>query len=342
LLHNLLIDNRRLFDFVELPLDLYLDPARSALLDPTHKRLHEIAAAKPSLWRGAALSLGSVETSGDPGPDARDIARVRRLMQSVGAKACCEDVGFRTLSGRDLGYTEGMPRCASAARWIAARHSAAQEALGAPLLLQPSATSLGAPSADLDAASFLCELAANSDCRFVLDVRAFAHHAREAGIEPAEMAARLPRDRVAALVTSGESEKDWPLLSMLCERTDAQAIVVRRDRNLFPVDSILEAARRAAEALKNRPKRATTVCRAARPPAPIDLDDLLTLRAQQSAFIDACLDSRSDEASSGASAPPRRDLARIARHARFWHLWRERVDDLHKAKQIARFLSRGG
>ena len=323
-LHGALLAQRDAFDFVELPLDLYIDPARAALLDPAGARLEEIAAAKPCIWRGSALSLGSVESTADPSPDPRTIDRIRQLMAKAGAMGYSDVIGFRRLGESYLGFPQSMPYTETAARWIGARYAAARDALGRRFWLQLSPAAFAGPPAGLDAAAFLCRISAHADCEFVLDVADLARFAAEAGTGADEMARLLPGTRIGALVTSGEREEDWALLSFLSGRVEARSIVIRRNRHLFPLDAIGRTARRAGELLAGR-RGKPPVASPAPAPLPADPEGLADLRAYEMELIQYCLD------------PP--EGSALATSVQGWQVWRKRLEETYKAQQISQFLA---
>ena len=321
-LHEVLIARVDHYDFVELPLDLYIDPAQSALLDPKDARLLEIAAARPCIWRGSALSLGSVEVPNDPAPDPRVIDRIRQLMERVGTTHYSDMIGFRGLEGRDLGVPQSLPFTESAARWMAARYVAARDALGHSFLLQPVGDASGHAHA-----AFLRRVVSLADFALLLNVADLECVATETGVDPAEMANRLPLERISVLALSGTHENEWALLSELVAATAVRSIIIRRTRDLFPLDAIVDAARRARNVLGGERRPMTKQPESAEP-----LDDdpngLATLRSQQNALIDLCL---------GHTEPAEKMM--LASHLRPWQVWHERIADTHKARQIAQFLA---
>jgi uncharacterized protein (UPF0276 family) len=324
-LHAALLARLDAFDFVELPLEIYVDPAQSELLDPGEAKLRDIVAAKPCVWHGSVLSLGSVEAADDPALDGRLVERIRRLLWRTGTTQISEVIGFRRLAGRDLGEPQGLPYSATAARWVAARHAAARAALGHALSLQIATSGDAAPRTGWDAATFLRHIVAGAGCDLVLDTADLAHISAASGVEPAEIAQRLPLARIAMLATAGEREADWALLELLCGLAAPPAIVIRCRRNLYPLDALVSAARRAADLLAEHRGRT----RPSLPETTTGGDDpggLAELRAWQQEVIDDCV----------APAPARPALAA---RVRSWQTWRERVADTHKAQQIARFLA---
>jgi uncharacterized protein (UPF0276 family) len=328
-LHEVLIARVDHYDFIELPLDLYLDPAQCALLDPREARLREIAAARPCIWRGGALSLGSVERPDDPAPDPRVIDRIRRLMERTGTTRYSDVIGFRGLDGRDLGVPQSLAFTESAARWMAARYIAARDALGHSFLLQPAGGSSGHGHA-----AFLHRVVSLADCALLLDVADLDRIATATGAEPAEMANRLPHEHIAMLAISGTHENEWALLSAFVAVTAVRSIVIRRTHDLFPLDAIEETAHRARAVLTGERSLTTT-----RPESAEPLDDdpngLATLRSQQSELIGLCLNPA--QSPLGHIAPA--EEISLASRLRPWQVWRERIADTHKARQIAQFLA---
>jgi uncharacterized protein (UPF0276 family) len=324
-LHEALIARVDACDFIELPLDLYIDPARSALLDPMDARLRDIAAARPCVWRGSALSLGSVERPDDPTPDPFVIERIQRLMDRTGATQYSDVIGFRRLDGRDIGEPQTLPFTESAARWTAARFTAARDALGHSLSLQPAGCQIVSPRFGNDLADFLSRIVALAGCDLALDMTDLERIASATGDDPSAMVNRLPLEHVTMLACSGAHEAEWALLSRVAAITPARAIVIRRTRDLFPLDAIVSAADRARDIL---PRKRDPAAEPLADPLADEPDGLAALRSYQARTIDLCLGQTSAAAET-----------RLATHSRAWQAWHERVAETHKARQIAQFLA---
>ena len=336
-LHEALIARLDAYDFVELPLDLYIDPAQSALLDPSDAKLRDIAAARPCIWRGSALSLGSVQLPEDPAPDSLVIDRIRLLMQRAGTTRYSDVIGFRRLDDRDLGLAQSLSFSDAAARWMAARYNAACDALGHPFLLAPACWSVATPRSGCDLAGFLRRVVSLADCQLLLDVADLAFIAKETGVDPASLMSRLPHDRIAMLAASCTDDAEWALLSQLAAASAISAIVIRRTRDLFPLEAVTEAAHRARGLLTRtgHPKAQPSTAE----PLDNDPDGLAMLQAYERELIEFCLALASaappsflGEISPGAGT-------RLATELRPWQVWRERIADTHKAQQIAQFLA---
>ncbi len=305
-LHGAVMAQLAAFDFVELPLDLYADPARAALLDPGDERLQEIATARPCVWRGTALSIGSVEAGQASAFAPGLIRRIRRRLEQVGATRYTETIGFRRLAGDDLGTPQAMPMTEASAQWLAVRHRAASDALGVEVLLQPAAPAV-VPPTTLGEAAFLDRIATLSGCGLVLDVA-----------DLARLASALPTHCIRVLSLTGADAAEWQVVAAAAASVDT--IVLRRDRALFPLDTIGMDAARAAEILAG-PRHPATKPLPNRVPEPPDASALAELHAYQSDVM-----RHATERDTGLAS---------------WRNWRGQIDDLHKTEQIAAFLSRG-
>jgi uncharacterized protein (UPF0276 family) len=339
LLHEAVLGGRFAVDFAEIGIDAYVDSARFPLLDPEEERLRAIVAKGPCIWRGSALSLGSVETLDDAAPDGYRIERVRQFLDESGAGGYCETIGFRRLAERDIGAAQALPYRRIAAQWVAARFKAASDALGRELFLQLPATPLRPPPGDDDAFGFLRSIAELARCRFVLDIADLARFASEAGIAQDEIASRLPVGRIAAFVICGDGEEEWRLLASLTGALGAEAIIVRRERNLFPLDAIAAATSRAGELLRKKRRRAAAPTLPTSPPAALDRRELEALRAYQERFLACCLDAAQAASIPDFASDQPSEWTALARRAQSWQSWRERLADMHKARQIRQFLA---
>jgi uncharacterized protein len=339
LLHEALLARRVEFDFVEIALDHYVDCARFPLLDSEESRLHEIAGALPCIWHGSVLSLGSVETLDDASPDPRLIEHIRGLIEKTGARSYCETIGFRRLGGRDLGHAQSLPYTRTSAQWVAERYEAARQALGCPLVLELAASAVAAPRSEWDAMTFLQEVAGRADPRFMLDVADLARFAAEASLDPMDMMSRLPGERIAALVISSDSEEDWSLLSKLSVEISVRSILIRRSKNLFPLDGIGRAVSRAKELLARSKGHARTRSERSAAAYAVVPGELAALQAYQREFIDCCLDASQERAVPAFAADKTAEWAALATRVSAWQAWQKRLEDIHLTRQIRQFLA---
>jgi hypothetical protein len=160
-------------------------------------------------------------------------------------------------------------------------------------------------------------IAALSECRFVIDVADLSRFAAEAGADPADFSGRLPGERIAVITIAGERGTDWALLSTLLAHTAARSVVVRAGRDLFPIDAIFRKASRAAAVLAEHRDHVAVPMMRADPDPGDDREGLAELQAYQRQLIEDC---------------------QMAAGVQSWQNWRARVEDMHKAQQIAQFL----
>ena len=340
-LHDVILQHAGLFDFVEMPTDLYADPARSALLDPDDARLREIAAACRCVWRGTALSLGSAAAGPQPAFPPGLVRRIRHLLAATGSAPYTEAIGFRRVGGCDLGQSQQMPGAEAAARWIATCQLAAREALEVPVVLRPVSAAVPAPPAELDEAGFLHRIAALSDCCFAVDATDLARIAAASGTPLQTVATRLPAGRIVTVSLVGQAEEDWALLSLLVRPATVQSIVLQRDLALFPAGTLVCDARRAAAVLAQTPHRAMVPPCTPGARAEADPGGLAALHASQTEFIAYVLGPEA------GPVPPAlahtTDEARRALVSGVQSLRNRRgqVDNVRKTQQFAAFLRRG-
>ena len=328
LLYRAMIEGRLLFDFVEAPLEPYLDPAQASLADPQEHRLREIGRRWPMVWRASVFSLGSVENSCDASPDPLALSRAKRLVEAVDTRGLIETIGFRRLAGRDLGRAQPLPSSEAAADWIVARCDALQRALGLPLALQLPRTKAVAMNGDLDIFRFLERIAERSGCEFVLDLSDIVFRtASEPRSNAAQSLALLP---VAGLAFSGESQVNAGLLAEALEIAAPRALVVRRAENMFPLDGIAAMLRQADAALKGRAQTKRAFGVRAQASATWDREAIAALKLWQAELVDGAF------AGDGEASPP---AAQLASETLAWRNWRRRIEDTYKGQQIKQFLA---
>jgi hypothetical protein len=323
-----MIEGRLAFDFVEAPLEPYLDPAQASLADPHEHRLREIGRRWPIVWRGSIFSLGSVEDPDDPSPDPLALSRAERLLEAVDTRGLIETIGFRRLAGRDLGRAQSLHYSEAVADWIVARCDALQRALGLPLALQLPRSKPAAMTGDLDIFRFLERIAKRSGCEFVLDLSDIVFRtADEPRPNAAQSFALLP---VAGLALNAESELNRGPLAEAIEITAPRALVVRCSENMFPLDGIAAMLQQADAALKGRAQTKKAGGVRVQASATCDREAIAALKSWQAELIDGAF------AGDGEASPP---AARLASQTLAWRNWRQRIEDTYKGQQIKQFLA---
>lgn len=209
-LHDALLAARGAYDFVEFPLDRYLDEAQRALLDPDLARVKALAAVKPCTWRGGSLTYAS------GGGAAASPDRIAALIRASGAVLVREDLSG---AGRDApalpGTDLGAPRIPALPLAALARPAAALTRGGRGLGVDISPADLSADPGPMVGAL-----------------------------------ARLPDGCALHLAVDAEEGRVWPLLDAVLAARAAQSVVVRRMRRFFPLRDVFADLERARAALE--------------------------------------------------------------------------------------------
>ena len=323
-LHRTILARPDRFDFVELPLDAYVDEAQRTLLDPDLARVGAIGEARPCLWRGTSLSLGSAVTADTTSTESA----LRRLVDRTGAILLREDIAVRRVDGRDLGLAQPPPLTEAMADLVGRRCEALASRLPCGFAAGLSLDALSGADRHM-ATAFVRRLAAATDQDLAFDLGATAVAAGCDALLP--ILSALPAGRFVQIALTSLDQAVWPVLDAVLAATGARSVLIRRTRNLFPLDEIHAAVERAREALD----RAAATPRWPSPlpapagPTPASGLDLAATARDQSAFAERCLAAHDGEPVTDAVAA-----------VRVRAVWRERIADLNRTKQLERWAQR--
>lgn len=193
LAHALLADPSAV-DFVEVVAETCRD--RSSLRE---------AAALREIWpvipHGVKLSLGSAE--------GLDMARAKdfgRIARELDAPLVSEHVSFVRAGGREIGHLTELPMTRDAVKVVARNVAALRSVLpDIPLLLENVARAFVWPESahEMDEGAFYAEIVRATGCDLLLDVGNLYANAVNAGLDPKDVLASFPLDRVAMLHVAG-------------------------------------------------------------------------------------------------------------------------------------------
>ena len=147
---------------------------------------------------GVSVSLG--------GAEPLDLARVEHLgacAQALGAPLVSEHVAFVRAGGHESGHLLPVPRSHAMLDVLVDNVRLAQDHLPVPLALEPIATLVEWPDADLDEGAFLTALLDRTGALLLLDVANVHANARNRGADPVADLAAMPLDRVAYVHVAG-------------------------------------------------------------------------------------------------------------------------------------------
>ncbi|MHA3704864.1 DUF692 domain-containing protein [Jatrophihabitans sp. YIM 134969] len=147
---------------------------------------------------GISLSLG--------GAEPLDLARVEHLgavAGAVGAPLVSDHVAFVRAGGLEAGHLLPVERSREMLEVLVENVQLAQQHLPVPLALEPIATLVEWPAAELSEGAFLTELLDRTGALLVLDVANVHANAVNRGTDPVAEIAAMPLERVAYCHVAG-------------------------------------------------------------------------------------------------------------------------------------------
>jgi uncharacterized protein (UPF0276 family) len=242
-------------DFVEVIAES-LDPRR---LFPSLRLLRE--RGTPVVPHGVSLSLGGAER-----PDPARLAHLAACAQALDAPLVSEHIAFTRAGEWEAGHLIPVPRTWDTVAVVAENVRIAQRQLPVPLALENIAPLLAWPGEELTEGQFLAEVAARTGALLLVDV-ANLHTARvNLGIDPYEVLAELPLERLGYVHVAGGVEREgvWhdththpvpaPVLDLLADlagRARLPGVLLERD-GAYPTDAELAAELAAIRAAAAR------------------------------------------------------------------------------------------
>lgn len=220
--------------FVEIVAESF--PERRRMPVPIEEMRRRGVAVIP---HGLRLSLGGAER-----PDPERLAALSALVQRVEAPLVSEHVAFVRANGREAGHLLPVPRTRDALNVVVDNVRAAMADLPVPLALEPIATLVEWPDAELDEGAFLTEVLERTEALLLLDVANLYANARNHGGDAGALLDRLPLERIAYVHVAGGVEVDGlyhdthahpvpapvlDLLSELASRVALPAAMLERD-----------------------------------------------------------------------------------------------------------------
>ena len=261
-------------DFVEVVAEACRDPAQ-------RREASALAEIWPVIPHGVKLSLGSAE-----GLDLGRARELGRLARELRAPLVSEHVSFVRAGGREIGHLTELPMTREAVQVVARNVSALQRELpDVPLLLENVARAFVWPSSDheMNEGDFHAEICAATGCELLLDVGNLHANAVNVGLDPFDVLASYPLDRVAMLhVAGGILEHGFyfdthahpvppavfALVARLVETHGALPILLERDANYDAHDEILDEVARLRVKYRTSPAPRRRWPRCSRGPKP--------------------------------------------------------------------------
>jgi hypothetical protein len=230
---------------------------------PRRRALETIRRDYPVSCHGVGLSLGSAE-----GLDGGHLARLAELFDRVEPGLVSEHVAWSVDGGAYLNDLLPLPYTEEALEALCRNVMRAQEAFGRRILVENPSTYLEFAASRIPEPEFLAETVRRTGCGLLLDVNNVAVSAANHGFDPAAYLAALPADAVGEIHVAGHAETEiegqrlliddhgsrvspavWQLLDAALALTGPVPVLVEWDTRVPPLETLLDEAGRAREAL---------------------------------------------------------------------------------------------
>jgi uncharacterized protein len=212
---------------------------------------------------GLRLSLGGAER-----PDARRLDHLAAVAERVGAPLVSEHIAFVRADGIEAGHVLPVARTREALQILTENVLLAQERLPVALALEHVAAMVEWPGAEMDEATFVCELLERTGALLLLDLSNLYANAHNHGYDAVRALGRFPLRRIAYVHVGGGVHRGGryhdthadpvvpgvlTLVEELFALIDAPGVLLERDDGFPPDDELMgevlaidAAARRGA------------------------------------------------------------------------------------------------
>ncbi|MGW7199197.1 DUF692 domain-containing protein [Streptomyces chryseus] len=234
---------------------------------------------------GVSLGLGGADR-----PDAGRLADLAATAEALGAPLVTEHIAFVRAGGPltasprlEAGHLLPVPRTWDALDVLCENVRIAQDSLPVPLALENIAALINWPDEDMTEGQFLAELVSRTGVRLLIDVANLHTNHVNRGEDPSVALDELPVEAIAYVHVAGGIEKDgvWhdthahpvtrPVLDILTDlrsRTDPPGVLLERDDDFPPPQTLAAELDEIRAALRRTPPAPRGGSRAPRPAAP--------------------------------------------------------------------------
>ena len=213
----------------------------------------------PSVTHSVSLNIGGIDPL-----DGELLDATSALLKRLEAPFFTDHVCYSSVRGQPISDLLPLPFTREVIEHTAARIIAARERVGCPLALENATFYSHMPGAEMDEASFLCQLLAAGDCGMLLDVNNVYVNSVNHGFDARDYLRALPVARVRQLHLAGHSrqggmlidthdapvaEAVWQLYERAVARFPGAATTLERDDHIPPLAELvaeLDHARRLA------------------------------------------------------------------------------------------------
>lgn len=236
-------EHRKQIGFLEVTPENYLPDVRSI------EWLERFAQNTPLISHSVSLSLGSIDDL-----DLKFLHELKWFANHFDVAWISDHLSFSSVDGHYSYDLFPLPFSLKAARYVAERILRAQEIVGRPLIIENIPYYIDSPPGDITESQFICAVAEYADCGLLLDLNNHVVNSINHNFDAAHMLQQLPLERVVQIHMAGHSRYDkraidthgaaisdesFELLKLVCARTEVNAIMVERDQNFPPFESLM-------------------------------------------------------------------------------------------------------
>lgn len=157
----------------------------------------------PSVTHSVSLNIGGIDPL-----DGELLDATSALLKRLEAPFFTDHVCYSSVRGQPISDLLPLPFTREVIEHTAARIAAARERVGCPLALENATFYSHMPGAEMDEASFLCQLLEAGDCGMLLDVNNVYVNSQNHGFDARAFIDRMPMDRVWQLHLAGHTLVD--------------------------------------------------------------------------------------------------------------------------------------
>lgn len=225
------------------------------------RQLEACAERYPSVTHSVSLNIG-----GNDPLDAELLDATAELLRQVDAPFFTDHVCYSSVRGQPVSDLLPLPFTREVIEHTAARIIAARDRVGHPLALENATFYAHMPGAEMDEASFLCQLLEAGDCGMLLDVNNVYVNSQNHGFDPRAFIDRMPLSRVWQLHLAGHTrvndtiidthigpiiEPVWDLYRYTLRRAGRLIpTLIEWDQDIPSFDEVVDEVDRAREAAK--------------------------------------------------------------------------------------------
>jgi uncharacterized protein len=230
---------------------------------PEVRALARIRQDYPISLHGVGLSLGSVD-----GPDARHLARLKRLVDWLEPVLVSEHLSWSIAGGIYLNHLLPLPYTEETLEIVCRHVEEAQTVLRRQLLIENPSSYLRFGISSILEPEFLAEVVRRTDCGLLCDVNNIYVTSRNFGLDPVAYLRTIPPDAIKEIHLAGHAvnavdsqsiliddhgspvcEAVWELFTLAVARFGPLPTLVEWDTNIPELAVLLSEARKAERIL---------------------------------------------------------------------------------------------